>query len=78
MGRRRGFGDALVERSGAGGDDIVLRMDVAEAARAEADRHTRQAAVAHDQIGTDANHMDRPFARQMFKEIGEIILVRRA
>ena len=42
----------------------VLRLDAAEAAPAEPDHHARNAAVAHQQVGADADDRDRQIARR--------------
>ena len=48
-----------VEHRGAGGDAMVrFDLDLVEAAP-EPDHHARHAAVAHDQVGADADHGDR-------------------
>ena len=39
-------------------DAMALDLDVVEAA-AEPDHHARNAAVAHDQVGAEADHRDR-------------------
>ena len=77
IGRGRGLRHALVERGGAGADDIAIDAGLAEPARRKPDHHARHAAVAHDQVGADADDIDRNFVRQMREEIGEIVFVRR-
>ena len=68
--------DAHVRHRRAGADAMALGLDVVEAA-AEPDHHARHAAVAHDQVGAEADHRDRNVARQVREEIGEIALVLR-
>jgi len=36
---------------------------------------TRHAAIAHDQVGADADDMHRKLARQVGEKIGEIVFV---
>jgi len=62
VGRRRGLRHALVERRGAHSDAVALGACGAETARAQANDHARHAAVAHDQVGADAEHIDRKLA----------------
>src|SRR5450631_4114887 len=76
IGRRRRLGDALVERRRAGADDIAASAGLAEPARAKPDHHARQAAVTHDQVGADADDMDRQFIGQVREEIPKIIFIR--
>ena len=77
IGGGRGLGHALVERSSPGADEIALGAGLAKSSRAEPDHHARNAAIAHDQVGADADDVDREFARQMRQEISEIVLIRR-
>src|SRR6266481_3058073 len=71
VGRRCRFRHALVERGRAGADDIAIGAGFAETAWTEPDHRTRHAAIAHDQVGADADHIDRKLGRQMREEIGE-------
>src|SRR3981189_899318 len=75
IGRGRRFGHALVERRGASADDIAVGAALAETTRTEANDHARQAAITHDQVGADADDIDRQFVRQACEEIRQIILV---
>ena len=77
IGRRRRLRHALVERGGAGTDDIALGAGFAEGARRQPDHDAWHAAVAHDQIGADADDVDRQLLRQMLQEVSEIVLIRR-
>ena len=77
IGRRRRFRHALVECGGAGADDIAVGAGLAEAARRQPDHHAGHAAIAHDQIGADADDIDRNLGRQMRQEISQIIFIRR-
>jgi len=56
-------------------DDIAIDARLAEAARAEPDHHARHPAVAHDQIGADADDVNGKLARQTLEEIRQIVLV---
>src|SRR5258708_13371458 len=76
IGRRCRLGDALVERSRTGADDIATSAGFAETTRAKPDHHARHATVAYDQIGANADDVDRNLIRQMLKEIGEVIFIR--
>ena len=71
------LGHALVERGGAGADDIALALVSPKPRGAKPDHHARHAAVAHDQVGADADDIDRKLARQVRQEIGEIVFIRR-
>ena len=53
-----------------------LDGDIAEAA-AEPDHDARDAAVAHDQIGAEADHGDGDIGGEIFQEIGEVGFVLR-
>src|SRR6267378_3420840 len=75
IGSRRRLRHALVERSSTGADDIAIGTGLAETTRTEADDHARHAAIAHDQIGTDADDIDRKLSWQVGEKIGEIVLV---
>ena len=75
IGGGRGFRHTLVERGGASADDIALRAGFAEPPWCEPDHHPRHAAIAHDQIGADADDTDRKFVRQMCEEISQIVLI---
>src|SRR5258708_720402 len=57
---RRGKNDGSV-----GADDIAIGADVAEAARTEPDYHARHAAIAHDQVGADADDIEGKLASEM-------------
>ena len=75
-GFRRGLGDLRVQRGGAGDHPIVVRrFDGAEGAAAEPDDDAVDAAVAHDQIGAEADRRDRDLGGQRRAELGEIVLV---
>ena len=63
IGRRRRLRHALVERGRAGADDIAVGAGLAETARAEPDDDTRHAAIAHDQVGADADDINRQSCR---------------
>ncbi|MGY4481580.1 hypothetical protein ACVWWR_000771 [Bradyrhizobium sp. LM3.2] len=71
------FRHALVERGGSSCDDIATRARLAKGARRQPDHHARYAAVAHDQVGADADDVDGNVACEMREEISEIVLVRR-
>ncbi|MGY4349464.1 hypothetical protein ACVWXM_005957 [Bradyrhizobium sp. GM7.3] len=77
IGRRGDFRHALVERGCARGDDIAARARLAKGARRKPDHHARHAAVAHDQVGADADDIDGNVACEMREEIREIVLIRR-
>ena len=56
---RRRLGHGRVERGGAGDHAMVRRrLDRAESAAAEADHDAAHAAVAHDEVGADADDGD--------------------
>src|SRR5262249_6757680 len=67
--------DPHIRHSGAGADAVsILDLDVAEAA-AEPHDDARDAAVAHDQVGTEPNHGDRNIGGQTHQQIAEVRLV---
>ena len=53
----------------------VLGLDLAEAAPAQPDHHARNAAVAHQQVGADADRRDGQIGGQMRQDIGQIGLI---
>ena len=63
-----------IEHRGAGTDLAALDDDLAEAA-AEPDHNARHPAVAHDQIGADADDGDRDIGRQIGQEVRQVGLV---
>jgi hypothetical protein len=67
----------LSSAAGAGADDIAGSGRLAERPRRQADHHARHAAVAHDQVGADADDIDRQFLRKQLQEVREIVLIRR-
>ena len=77
IGGCRGFRHPLVERGGACDHDVAFGADVAERARRQPDHDAGNAAIAHDQIGADADDIDRQFLRQVFQEVSQIVFVRR-
>src|SRR6266850_527350 len=64
---------ALVERSRARADDIAGSGRLAERPRRQADHHARHAAVAHDQVGADADDIDRQSLRKQLQEVRKIV-----
>ena len=58
-------------------DHVALGADVAEGARRQPDHDARQAAIAHDQIGADADDVDRQLLRQALQKVSEIVFIRR-
>jgi hypothetical protein len=76
IGRCRRLRDALVERRGAGVDDIAVGAGLAEPTRRQSDHDAGHAAIAHDQIGADADYSDRQLMRQSFQKISQIVFIR--
>ena len=64
-----------VRHRGAGADArALLYRDIAEPAT-EPDHHARNAAVAHDEIGAEADHGDGNLRRQVHQEIRQVLFV---
>ena len=72
----RGLRDAQVRSRRAGAHAVALDLDLVEAAP-EPDHHARHAAVAHDQVGAEANDGDGNLARQVRERMAKIALVLR-
>ena len=68
--------DLHVRHRRAGPDARAIDLDLVEAA-AEPHHHARHAAVAHDQVGAEADHDDRNVGGDAAEEIGEVVLVLR-
>jgi hypothetical protein len=77
IGGGRHFRHALVERGSSSGDDIAARARLAKGARRQPNHHARNATVAHDQVGADADDIDGNVGRKMREEVSEIVLIRR-
>ncbi len=55
---------------------VRFDLDLVEAAP-EPDHHARHAAVAHDQVGAGADHVDRNVGRHVAQEVSQIVFVLR-
>jgi len=69
-------GEVLVRGNGTGADAVLAgKLHLAEAFGGEPHHDARYAAVAHEQVGADADHGERHLFRQQLQEGDEIVEV---
>ncbi|MNS91669.1 hypothetical protein D3C72_1257710 [compost metagenome] len=74
---RGGLGHHRIQRPRADRDGLALGRDPGEGAARQTDHHALDPAVAHDQVGADADDGDRHGFRQGLEEVGQVLGVRR-